>query len=219
MNSFVTKLMIVSLLASPAGFGQGSKKVAAEKATEYQLDTKASVIKWEGKKKFLPEAVPGNKHHGEIKLKDGKVHLASGIPSQGSFTIDMNTIDCKDLSGDMKGKLEGHLKSADFFDVANHATSSVVLKKATASTTPNQFNIEADVTIRGVTKAITFPATIVATGKSATAKGSLTLNRTDFKVSYNSDNRNAFAAGAALAKDKVIDDTIKIELDLVANAK
>ena len=45
----------------------------------------------------------------------------------GEFIVDMTSISCEDLSGSGKAKLEGHLKSEDFFDVKNFKTAKLVV--------------------------------------------------------------------------------------------
>lgn len=85
------------------------------------VDNAKSTIKWEGAK-------VGGSHNGTINLKSGSLSFENNSLVGGSFEIDMNTITNTDLEGEYKGKLEGHLKSDDFFGVATYPTA-----KATAN--------------------------------------------------------------------------------------
>jgi polyisoprenoid-binding protein YceI len=67
-------------------------------------------------------------HNGYVKFSDGSVTV-KGEDVSGSFTIDMTTITNEDLGEeDGKSKLEGHLKSEDFFNVSEYAKATVKLK-------------------------------------------------------------------------------------------
>ena len=79
----------------------------APKTSRFKVDTKKSIILWNGKK------VTGE-HSGTIKLAGGTLSLSGTKLAQGSFTIDMTTITSTDGAG---ARLEGHLKADDFFGV------------------------------------------------------------------------------------------------------
>ena len=80
-------------------------------AQEKRIDTGESSIQWTGYK------VTGQ-HEGTIDFKGGALEFKDGKLVGGTFTIDMTTINTTDLTGEYKGKLDGHLKSDDFFGVA-----------------------------------------------------------------------------------------------------
>ena len=69
----------------------------------YTVDTDASQLEWFASK------VTG-KHNGTVNIKSGSLEMTDGQLTGGSFEIDMPSITVTDLKGDMKGKLEGHLK-------------------------------------------------------------------------------------------------------------
>ena len=75
-----------------------------------QIDASGSTIHW------TAEKVTGA-HEGNISLIDGNIEMEGDQIKGGSFTVDMTTIISTDLSGEYKNKLEGHLKSDDFFSV------------------------------------------------------------------------------------------------------
>ena len=91
------------------------------------------------------------------------------------------TIQTASLYADRE-KLAKHLKSPDFFDVAKFPTAtfrSVEIKKSADGHT-----IAGDLTLHGVTKRITFPATVSATGAEVTASAEFSINRQDYGINY-----------------------------------
>lgn len=115
----------------------------------------------------------------------------------------MRSITNTDLEGDYKGKLEGHLKSDDFFDVEKFPTASLVFTKVNA-TGKNSYKVTGNITIKGHTEAITLDLSVY--GNKATA--SLKIDRTKFDVRYGS---TSFFDGL---KDKAIYDDFDLVVDL-----
>jgi len=141
-----------------------TKKVNAEKSS----------IVWLAKK------VTGE-HTGTVNLKEGNLIFKSGKLVGGNFTVDMTSLTPTDLSGDWKAKLEGHLKSEDFFGTEKNPTSTLVFKKI--ATKPNGvYTVTADLTIKGITNPVTFDITV----KGDTASTKLTIDRTKYGIKYNS---------------------------------
>ena len=114
----------------------------------------------------------------------------------------MSTINTTDLDGSMKGKLEGHLKSDDFFGVSNHPTAKLVFNEVEASG-KNAYNVIGDLTIKGKTNPVNFTMSIY--GNKATA--SLKIDRTKYDVKY----------GSTSFFDNLKDKAIYDEFDLVAD--
>jgi polyisoprenoid-binding protein YceI len=160
-----------------------------------EIKTDASKVVWKGYK------VTGS-HEGTISIKSGDLIFEGDKLTGGEFVIDMTSITVTDLEGDYKGKLEGHLKSDDFFGVANHPTASLVFSSVEPSG-KNAYNVTGDLTIKGITKPISFSISIY--GSKATA--SLKIDRSQYDVKYGS---TSFFDGL---KDKAIYD----EFDLVAD--
>ena len=116
----------------------------------------------------------------------------------------MTTINTTDLEGKMKGNLDGHLKSDDFFGVANFPTASLKITKVTPNG-KNSYNVEGDLTINGKTNKQMFTMSIY--GNKATAN--LKVDRTKYDVRYGS---TSFFDGL---KDKAIYDEFDLNVDLV----
>ena len=100
---------------------------AAVAAQQYTADKGKTVVKWEGSK------VVGGSHYGTISLKSGSINLEKGLPVSGEIVVDMTTIVDTDLEGGMKERLEGHLKSDDFFGVEKFPVATLVVKGAKAN--------------------------------------------------------------------------------------
>src|SRR4051812_22003659 len=90
------------------------------KNDNYAVNTKLSTIEWTGKKLT-------GEHTGTILLSSGEIEAQKREIKSGKFEIDMSSIEDKDLSGEWKAKLEGHLKSADFFNAAKFPKATFVI--------------------------------------------------------------------------------------------
>ena len=168
----------------------------------YNVNTEQSEINWKGEK------VTGE-HIGTIALQEGALTLEDGALTGGSFTIDMNSITNSDLEGENKGKLEGHLKSDDFFGVATYPTATLTITSVEPQG-ENQYEVTGDLTIKEKTHEITFPATVTAQGNQITAEADITVNRAKYDVRYGSDS---FFDNLG---DKVIYDDFYLQVSLVA---
>ncbi len=161
-----------------------------------EVSVDKSTVTWKGYK------VTGS-HTGQIAIKSGTLSFNDEKLTGGSFIIDMTTITVTDLKGDYKAQLEGHLKSDDFFGIANHPEAKLVFTDVKASG-KNAYEITGDITIKGNTETIEFDLSIY--GNKAT--GSLKIDRTKFDVRYGS---SSFFDNL---KDKVIYDEFDIVVDL-----
>ncbi len=165
------------------------------KAAKKDIKTTNSTVVWKGYK------VTGA-HQGTIALKSGSLEFDGEKLTGGSFVMDMVSIENTDMEGEYKGKLEGHLKSDDFFGVANHPTATLNFKKV-KMTGKNSYKVTANLTIKGITNTVQFDLSVY--GNKANA--SLKIDRTEFDVRYGS---TSFFDGL---KDKAIYD----EFDLIAD--
>lgn len=165
------------------------------------VDTGASELKWTG---F--HLAKSYSHWGLINLKSGSISTNGEKITGGEFVIDMNTLSNKDLEKETdNAKLVGHLKSDDFFGVAKFPEAKLVIKK-TEKKSGNTYHTVADLTIRGITKEITFDTEVNAISKNAVdAAAKFKVKRTDFEVMYGWSIQNA-----------MIDGEFEVEVKLVA---
>lgn len=175
-------------------------------ATTFVADASKTTIAWVGKK------VTGA-HDGHIKLTKGSITSDGKIVSAGNFEIDMTSITCKDITDpEYNGKLIGHLKNDDFFDTEKFPKANFVMKSAKA-TGNDVYDLTGDLTIKGIKKPITFPATIKTVGKVLTATANITVDRTLYDIKYGS---GSFFDNLG---DKAIDNNFTLDVNLVAQAK
>lgn len=147
-------------------------------AQSYTIDTDASKLKWKGEK------ITGF-HEGFIDLKSGTLELKDGKIVKGEFTIDMSSIDVTDLSGESRTNLQNHLKSDDFFGIEEHPEAQLSITES-GSFEHGYAEVKADLTIKGITKPVTFKAirSKIEGGQAFYAK--ITVDRTLFNVKYGS---------------------------------
>jgi polyisoprenoid-binding protein YceI len=139
-----------------------------------KVDASKSSINWLAKK------VTGQ-HNGTINIKDGALVFKGKKLVGGTFTADMATVTATDLTGEYLGKLNGHLKSDDFFSTAKFATSTLVFKTIGAKG-KDVYTVTADLTIKGITNPVTFDITVA--DNSATTK--FMVDRTKYDIKYGS---------------------------------
>jgi Uncharacterized conserved protein len=192
--AFLFMQVFVAACADPAA--DKSKAVTGEAATaspqsvaqgeRYLINAQNSKIE------FIGSKVVGSQN-GFFQKFDGVIYYA-GQPekSRVEITIDMNSVKT-DADG-----LTTHLKTPDFFDVAKYPqatfTSTEIKPGGEKGAT---HTITGNLQLRGVTKAITFPANIAVTGDAVTVDSNFTINRKEFGINY---------AGAAdnLVRDEVV---------------
>ncbi len=169
-------------------------------ANKLKVDTTASVLKWTGY-----HLAKSYEHTGHVQIKSGEV-LTDGMKiTSASLVVDMNTITDTDLTDDKKrAKLEGHLKSDDFFGVEAHPEAKIVIKSSEKKA-DNVYTTVADLTIKGITKEITFDTKIESISETElTAMADLRIQRTDFEVMYGWSVENAMLDGEFRLEVKIV---------------
>jgi polyisoprenoid-binding protein YceI len=152
---------------------------AQTQSTPFVVDAAKSTIKWTGKK------VTGT-HWGNIKVANGVIYAENGSVKNGNITIDMNSIEVKDLEPAKGGdKLVGHLKADDFFGTAKYPTAKLTLKSVNAAE-GGGVTCVADFTMRDITKEINFPATIAYTDNIMFVSADFKIDRTQWDIKYGS---------------------------------
>lgn len=164
MKKIKTILVIAIMLFSVIGFTQS-----------YSVDVNASSLKWHGKK------VTGE-HFGTIQLKSGSFELNDDKIGSGSFIIDMSSIANTDIEdADYKAKLEGHLKSDDFFGIEKFPTATLDIK-GSSNFKDGVASVKGKLTIKGISQPIDFK--VMKEGNKYTAE--LVVDRSKFDVKYGS---------------------------------
>ncbi|MFZ2284814.1 MAG: YceI family protein [Lutibacter sp.] len=179
-----------------AAFSFVSKSAFAQ--DNFKVNVENSKLTWKGYK-------PTGSHTGTITLASGNITVKNNKLTGGSFVANMNTI--KDNDG--SAKLEGHLKNADFFDVTVFPTAKFDITKSEIKGA--KIHVTGNMTIKGITKQITFPATLAVNKQNATlTSDTFQINRADFNVKYKS--KTFFND----LKDKFINDEFDFQVTIVA---
>lgn len=162
---------------------------------------------------WFAEKVTG-KHNGTVQLSGGDMVVANNQLKSGNFTMNMASIAVTDIKDPgTNAKLLGHLKSDDFFSTAKFPTSTFVITSVTPGAQGGAHTVKGNLTIKGITQPIEFPATVSVNGKNLNATATIKVDRTKFDIRYGS--KTFFES----IGDKAIYDEFTMELKLVANAK
>lgn len=197
-QTVIKSVFFIALLTSLSSF------LGKPKAEKFDVDTKASTLVWTASK------VTGT-HTGTAPIASGSFTLDGKNITQGAFEIDLSSLTVTDITNpDGNAKLVGHLKSDDFFSTAKYPKATFTITSATFEK-GNDYKVKGNLTIKGITKEIEFPATIVREGKKINATAKITVDRTQYDIHYRSKN---FFENLG---DKAIDDQFTLDLKLVAN--
>tara|TARA_R110000787_G_C13256852_1_gene430036 strand:- start:121 stop:702 length:582 start_codon:yes stop_codon:yes gene_type:complete len=183
-------------IALVAVFGLTAAASTPNEGEKKQVKVSESNVTWKGYK------VTGE-HNGSIKLKSGFLEMKGKKLIGGEFVVDMTTLSNNDLeSGKGKEKLEGHLKSADFFGVDANPTSKLVFTSVKPMN-DNSYTVTGDLTIKGITKPVTLVVSMFENKATATIK----VDRTKYDIKY----------GSGSFFDDLGDKAIYDEFDLVVD--
>jgi polyisoprenoid-binding protein YceI len=140
-------------------------------AVAYPFTQADSRLTWMGQK------VTG-KHEGSFSIFGGIVELVGGdaTKSRVRAEIDMASLITS------PDKLVGHLKSDDFFGVEKFPRATFV--STAVEKTAAGYSVTGNLTMHGVTRALTFPATITVSEAEVTVNAEFAINRKDFGVVY-----------------------------------
>lgn len=196
----VSETPAVTASSSPAPTAEPGGETPSPDATAAAVDGDVYAFAEGTVVGFVGSKVTGS-HSGGFSKVTGTVTVPEGAIDKSvvELTIDMNS-----LYSDNE-KLTGHLKDDDFFSVEKFKEStfkSKVIKKSDAG-----FDVRGDLTLRGVTKSVGFPATITMEGDSIKTEAKFAINRKDFGIEY------------AGKKDDLIRDEVVIHFEITANKK
>jgi len=155
------------------------------RAGPHQVDTARSLVTWTGRN-------INGAHTGTIALKGGWIEITTALAGHGEFTLDMDSIADTDLADSTYNRmLVAHLKSDDFFDTVRFPVATFNLKHITLNSHahPGQINadIDGELTLKGVTEGLGFPALIeLLPGGKLAAEAHFDIDRTRWGVMYGS---------------------------------
>jgi polyisoprenoid-binding protein YceI len=182
-------LILTALVMSISSF-------AAPKAVK--VNTASSSVAW------YAEKVTG-KHNGTVGISAGALNVNGNKLVGGNFTIDLKSIKDLDIAdAGYNQKFIGHISSGDFFEVEKFPTATFVITKIAGN------QVTGNLTIKGITKSISFPAEISVKGGKVAARASITIDRTDYNIKYGS--KKFFDS----IGDKAIFDDFKLDISLIS---
>lgn len=224
-------LVVVSCGPSNTVETGDAQEVANAQGVTLEVDAESSKIDWRGYK-------PTGQHFGFIPVTEGQVFIEGESLTGARFVFDITSLKIQDMeeSNENYPKLWGHLQSADFFDAANYPQAVFELtgvESYSAGTIKNKEEFETgntpksdseiapenpthwisgNLTMRGTTKNIKFPAYVSVSNGAVVAKAGFNIDRTDWGLAYN-DESNAVDK----AKDQFIYNTVSVGFDIKAN--
>lgn len=211
MKNTLFALAAMTFMAScgPSTLDTTEAQDGTEGGIALAVDVSTSTVAWYGHKPF----VENYGHAGTVGIKEGTVGVTEGSLVSGTFVIDMQSILCTDeaLPQEKKDYLVGHLKSADFFAVDSFATANFEITQVVAQ--DGEFNclISGNLTLRGITHNIQFPANVTATDSTLVLKApQFNIDRKLWEVTY------ASTRIVDLTKDNLIADDLGITLTIKA---
>ncbi|MBJ11095.1 MAG: lipid-binding protein [Flavobacteriales bacterium] len=172
----LSTVLLISLSTLALNFTSNSIHESSNLANDeiVSVDTENSVIKWKGEK------VTGF-HEGIINIKTANLTFDNKDLTGGEVIIDMSSIDCTDLSGPYKNKLEEHLNSSDFFNVTEYPISKLKITDC-KKLSKNLYEVVADLTIKNITESVQFETELL----NNVASADLIIDRTKFDIKYSS---------------------------------
>ena len=184
-------------------------------AVKVLLD-EGSLLEWRGFKTYT-----GSSHNGTLGLGKSYFALNGDVVMGGAILIDLNKLDVTDLRDRKRESLIEHLRDADFFYVDSFPTAlfeitAVNYSEANDTTTEEGMNsiVSGNLTLRGVTNGIEFPAHIsVENGLVSFEAPTFSIDRTLWGVNYH--NRDDASIAESL-KDNLIDHNIELTISVTA---
>ncbi len=183
MKTLSIFVCILTLVTAPVALAQNQPLL---------IDTNASQLTWTGYAEVGSWAPSGTLH-----VLNGQLTRKGNLINNATITMDMTTIQHEN------DRLQAHLRDEAFFDVTHFPTAIFVLRSLTGATATGQL------TLKGVTKTISFPVAISQEGSGLRVKGRATLDRTQFGIRYNS---TSFFADLG---DQAIKNEFTLSFDLV----
>jgi len=194
----------IALMLALAACGGGNKpeqaqtseaqQAAATTGAAYTIDTAATTVDWKATHKggMAPR-------WGVIKVTSGTLNAENGAITSGEFEVNMNSLTTDPASVTEKDKkstdLDGHLKSADFFDVAKYPTAKFVITAVAPYDSTKAKSLEAgatnlisgNLTLKDSTLNITFPAVVTVSEGDVTASAKFVIDRTAWGIHYKTE--------------------------------
>ena len=211
MKNFLLPALFAAAVFGAAPVAMAQKNNSAKMATNaaaYKLQPQLSTLGWEGK------AVTHG-HVGTMQFNGGELLVKGNAVVGGSAVVDMKTMKATDIKeADSQAKFVGHMSGDDFFGAEKFPTSTFKIVTVTpikgAAKDADNATITGDMTIKGVTQRLSFPAKVGVKDGVAAATGKVTIDRTKYGLKYGS--KSFFDS----LGDKAINDNFDLTFNVIA---
>jgi polyisoprenoid-binding protein YceI len=166
----------------------------------FRLDPSKSTLKWIGNK--------NTDAWGYVKFSEGELMVENNVLRGGTLEMDVNTID----SQDGNETLVNHLKSDNFFSAENFPSAILVIKKVLYKG-GNQYDIKADLTIKGITNDVYFPAIVDISGNEMWVTGKFNVNWSKYVNNYRAQQVSNTSIDKSIYDNFEVDVNISASLD------
>ena len=172
--------------------------ISESTSTKYMVNTDESVIEWAGYK-------PTGSHVGTINIESGVFTVNDGDLESGTFVINMGSLE----ESEDNQRLEGHLKSADFFEVETYPSAAFEITGY--EMVDGKAMLSGNLTMKDTKNNVTFPVTTTQDGDTITLTSEMfTIDRSKWNVKYQS---KSFFSDLG---EKFINDDIELKVTVKA---
>ncbi len=172
-------------------------------ATITAADATYNIVKEESSLVWTGREVSTSSHYGTINFTSGQFEIADGLISQGEFLVDMTSINVQDMTGGSKERLEGHLRSDDFFSVESFPTAHLYISSSEVISN-GKWMVNGFLTIKDISHPVLFEMANTEDGWNA----NLVFDRSKYNVKFRS---GTFFENLG---DKLIYDDIELKINL-----
>ena len=166
-------------------------------------DATYNIVQDESRLIWTGREVSTSSHYGTINFTSGQFEIADGLISQGEFLVDMTSITVQDLTGGSKERLEGHLRSDDFFSVESFPTAHLYISSSEVISN-GKWMVNGFLTIKDISHPVLFEMVNTEDGWNA----NLVFDRSKYNVKFRS---GTFFENLG---DKLIYDDIELQINL-----
>ena len=200
MKKLIALLMFVSLVSCNM---YSNKTAETNDVAMTAADATYNIVQDESSLMWTGREVSTSSHYGTINFTSGQFEIADGLISQGEFLVDMTSITVQDLTGGSKERLEGHLRSDDFFSVESFPTAHLYISSSEVISN-GKWMVNGFLTIKDISHPVLFEMANTEDGWNA----NLVFDRSKYNVKFRS---GTFFENLG---DKLIYDDIELKINL-----
>lgn len=207
MNKVIVYIALVGIIVTSCA--DNGKKAKTEDAAKVEAVSTSAVVyktlKNGSSLEWRASHLGGvQKRHGKVFFKEAAFSVVDNALTNANVVIDLKTLTVENfpVEAPEKGKLTGHLKSADFFNIEKYPTSKFELTKVEPSSGDYNTKLTGNLTILDVTKSISFLANVEVSENEVSIKSEdFAINRTDWGLSYNTEGTEGVPVDYLISND------------------